>query len=225
MTLVQTVTALTNRVDTLETRGPQTPLCVSRGEGRAAGGGRLQRPSLRVGLSILDREGGGLWQTAADHALVLFSPTRTGTSITRDSTPDLTFVKEVRPTSWPNLHENLGRDHFVLAISFEVSSRHPCEVRVTDWDLFRKIRDGKTADPTEFKDWLSELKMDVESATKAVRTDLKVDRMDSHLAYLLEAKAALLARWKGQPLNRRLRKKIAELNRTIEEHCHSLAKQ
>ncbi|KAL1433487.1 hypothetical protein MTO96_001852 [Rhipicephalus appendiculatus] len=72
-----------------------------------------------------------------------------------------------------------------------------CSVTVTDWDLFRKIRDGKTANPTHFKDWLSQLKRDFESATKTVRTDLKVDRMDSRLAHLLEAKAALLARWRG----------------------------
>ncbi|CAN8004676.1 unnamed protein product [Ixodes hexagonus] len=49
--------------------------------------------------------------------------------------------------------------------------------------------------------------------------------MDSRLAHLLEAKNALLDRWKGQRLNRRLRKKIAELNRTIEDHCQSLTRQ
>ncbi|KAG0419804.1 hypothetical protein HPB47_003866 [Ixodes persulcatus] len=38
-------------------------------------------------------------------------------------------------------------------------------------------------------------------------------------------KKALLDRWKGQRLNRRLRKKIAELNRAIEDHCQSPIRQ
>ncbi|KAL1481418.1 hypothetical protein MTO96_034477 [Rhipicephalus appendiculatus] len=147
--------------------------------------GRLHRPSLRVGpIRPQPRKGVDLWQTAADHALVLLTdpsfPTRTGTSITRDCTPDLTFVKGVGPTSWHNLHENLGSDHFVLAIFFEVSSRPPREFRVTDWELFRKIKDGRTADPTDFKDWLSQLKRDVESASKTVSYYLDEDQGWTH---------------------------------------------
>ncbi|KAG0443870.1 hypothetical protein HPB47_014439 [Ixodes persulcatus] len=49
--------------------------------------------------------------------------------------------------------------------------------------------------------------------------------MDRSLAHLLKAKKALLDRWKGQRLNLRLRKKIVELNRTIEDHCQSLTRQ
>ncbi|XP_070389109.1 uncharacterized protein [Dermacentor albipictus] len=48
------------------------------------------------------------------------------------------------------------------------------------------------------------LKGDVESATKSISTDLKVDGMGSRLTHLLEAKAALLGRWKGQLPNRTL---------------------
>lgn len=49
--------------------------------------------------------------------------------------------------------------------------------------------------------------------------------MDSRLANLLEAKQSILARWKGQRLNRRLRKKIAILNKEIEEYCRVLCRQ
>ncbi|KAH6941973.1 hypothetical protein HPB50_026067 [Hyalomma asiaticum] len=48
--------------------------------------------------------------------------------------------------------------------------------------------------------------------------------MDSKLAHLLEAKQALLTRWKGQMHNRRLRK-ISEVNSAIEEQCKTLCKQ
>ncbi|XP_077564790.1 uncharacterized protein LOC144180295 [Haemaphysalis longicornis] len=49
--------------------------------------------------------------------------------------------------------------------------------------------------------------------------------MDSRLAHLIEAKRSLLDRWKKQRLNRRLRKKVAELNRAIQGHCRALCVQ
>lgn len=45
------------------------------------------------------------------------------------------------------------------------------------------------------------------------------------MAHVIEAKNSILARWKKQRLNRKLRKKIAELNRNMEEHCRELCKQ
>lgn len=47
--------------------------------------------------------------------------------------------------------------------------------------------------------------------------DLPIQKMDSRLEHLIEAKQSLLNRRKGQRLNRRLRKKIAEINRAIQE--------
>lgn len=52
-----------------------------------------------------------------------------------------------------------------------------------------------------------------------------MERMDARLAHLLEAKNSITARWKTQRLNRRLRKKIAALNREIEAHSIELSKQ
>lgn len=49
--------------------------------------------------------------------------------------------------------------------------------------------------------------------------------MDSRLAHFLEAKNALQAQWKTQKLNRCLREKISELNRQIDEHSETLARQ
>nr|XP_050028438.1 uncharacterized protein LOC126524126 [Dermacentor andersoni]XP_054923183.1 uncharacterized protein LOC129383022 [Dermacentor andersoni] len=90
--------------------------------------------------------------------------------------------------------------------------------------MFRKIR-AKHASTAEadFEGWCKEMRDDAAAATKEVVTDLGVDKMDSRLAHLLEAKEALLARWKRQ--NRRLRKKVSEVNREIEQHCKNLCKQ
>ncbi|CAN7947585.1 unnamed protein product, partial [Ixodes hexagonus] len=49
--------------------------------------------------------------------------------------------------------------------------------------------------------------------------------MDSRLAHLIEAKQSILVRWRKQRLNRRLRKKVAELNKAIQEHSKALATQ
>ena len=99
---------------------------------------------------------------------------------------------------------------------------------ITDWDLFRTLREKRGQSqhsPSHLDRWSEQLKEDVKAATKSIQTDFEVDRMDSRLAHLLEAKKSLLDRWKGQRFNRKLRKKIAELNRTIEEHCEVLSKQ
>ncbi|KAH8030123.1 hypothetical protein HPB51_006555 [Rhipicephalus microplus] len=114
----------------------------------------------------LERGGSDLMLEDASFVGVASQERRNGRAYeVRDPTPDLTIVKEAGPTSWHNLHESLSSDHFVLAISFEVSTR-PCrEFWVMDWDIFHKIREAKTADATDFKDWLTELKRDIESAT------------------------------------------------------------
>ncbi|XP_037518363.1 uncharacterized protein LOC119395147 [Rhipicephalus sanguineus] len=100
-------------------------------------------------------KGRRLWQNANEMDLTLITdkalPTRIGNSVTRDTTPDLAFVKNVDGAEWSN-----------TAMDF---------------------------------------------------------------AHLIEAKQALLLRWKGQRFNRRLRKKISELNKTIEDHCRTLCKQ
>ncbi|EEC15691.1 hypothetical protein IscW_ISCW013479 [Ixodes scapularis] len=49
--------------------------------------------------------------------------------------------------------------------------------------------------------------------------------MDSRLAHFIEAKQSILVRWRKQRLNRRLRKKVAQLNKAIQEHCKALAAQ
>ncbi|XP_075539908.1 acetylcholinesterase-like [Dermacentor variabilis] len=51
---------------------------------------------------------------------------------------------------------------------------------------------------------------------------MELEKVDSKLAYLIEAKRALLLRWKAQRFNRRLRKTISELTKANEDHCRTL---
>lgn len=131
-------------------------------------------------------------------------------------------VRNVGNVTWANKQENLGSDHFIVAVTLTVEARPARVFRVTDWEEFRKLRKERTSTFSSFDEAIESLTEDVERATKVVQTEAEVPRMDPHLAHLLEAKSSILMRWKTQRLNRRLRKKVAELNREIERYCAEL---
>ncbi|KAG0443130.1 hypothetical protein HPB47_015255 [Ixodes persulcatus] len=183
---------------------------ISRAAGKAGGSPLIVAGDFNVlhrawGYSRATRRGDDLWQAAANHEFPLVTdptfPTRIGNSCSTETTPDFTFVKNVGAVSWHNLNEDLG-----ISQSRE------------EWAL---IPDSSI----DQERWAKQLEGGVKSATKTVQTDLEIARMDSRLAHLLETEKAIFDRWKGQRLNRRLRKKIAEVNRTIEDHCQSLTRQ
>lgn len=193
--------------------------------------GDFNAPHYTWGYMYNTVKGKELWQNATDLDLTLVTdksfPTRLGTSSCRDSTPDLTFVKNLSKAQWTNTAVDLGSDHYILATHFPTTPKRQKEFFFTDWDKFRKIRNERPPPTTRLslEQWMDQIREDIKSNTHNICTDLPVEKMDSRLAHLLEAKQSLLNRWKGQRLNRRLRKKIAELNRTIEEYCHTLSKQ
>lgn len=132
-------------------------------------------------------------------------PTRIGNSVSRDTTPDLIMVRNAEEPVWTNLQENLSSDHYISSLAIRVSSPPLRKFKFTDWDLFRNIRKQDETKYSSLEELFTRLKEDVAASTKEVETDREVD--------LLEAKNALQAQWKTQKLNRRLRKRIAELNR------------
>ncbi|XP_037561061.1 uncharacterized protein LOC119440205 [Dermacentor silvarum] len=97
----------------------------------------------------------------------------------------------------------------------------------TDWDKFRKQRVEQRGEETidNIEAWMETLNDDMNRATQTVTPEVQVDKIDSRLAHLWEAKTSLYARWKKQRHNRKLRKKIALINRQLEEHCRTLSRQ
>ncbi|XP_049523946.1 uncharacterized protein LOC125945731 [Dermacentor silvarum] len=178
--------------------------------------------------------GRNLWQDSHDLGFTLITdptfPTRLGTSTARDTTPDLTFSKNVVNAQWRNTEYDLGSDHSIIEITLPhltaVSTRTR-EFTWVDWDAFRKHRTAETTDTpiTDIESWSRDLLSDTQLATRTIKTDAPTERMDSRLAHLIEAKTAILSRWKGQRLNKRLRKKVALLNENIKEHCRVLNQQ
>lgn len=198
-------------------------------------GGDFNAPYQAWGYLWNTKKGQCLWDLATDLGLCLITdpdfPTRCGTSTCRDTTPDLTFVNNAANATWENSGTDLGSDHYILHIGIGTPKQEIRTFRCTDWDLFRKIRakrvefDPSRADKRSFQTWVSQLGEDLREATKEIKTDEKIEIMDSRLAHLIEAKQSILQRWKTHRLNRRLRKKIAQLNTQIEGHSKTLAKQ
>ncbi|XP_077552461.1 uncharacterized protein LOC144166881 [Haemaphysalis longicornis] len=82
--------------------------------------------------------------------------------------------------------------------------------------------------PTQVDDiekWTQALNGAAQAATTDIEYDDSISQIDSRLAHLLEAKKSLQNRWRGQRHNRKLRKRIAILNREIEKHCAVLCRQ
>ncbi|XP_077546008.1 uncharacterized protein LOC144158762 [Haemaphysalis longicornis] len=134
-------------------------------------------------------------------------PTRTGNSVSRDTTPNLTLVrapKGKKEFEWHNTGQDLGSDHFIIEMKIPLRAE-------TDKD------DGEA--------WTNRILEGMVGATKEIETEEELETFDSRLAHLLEAKRSIQERWRKQRTNRRLRKKVAELNRAIEKHCRTLCRQ
>lgn len=197
-------------------------------------GGDFNAPHQAWGYAYPSSKGDRLHTTASDLDFTLITdpetPTRCGTSTCRDTTPDLTFVRGVEKCAWHNSGIDLGSDHYILRIDAELPGKKQREYKLIDWDKFRAIRmqpSNSTRANTKhtITSWTKQLKADIVASERTITTDAKVETMDCRLANLLEAKQSILARWKGQRFNRRLRRKLAELNKTIEEYCVVLSRQ
>ncbi|XP_077530679.1 uncharacterized protein LOC144142785 [Haemaphysalis longicornis] len=160
------------------------------------------------------------------------TPTRIGTSVTRDNTPDLTFVrtsKEQRGVRWRNTGQNLGSDHYIIEVLLPISKPTATEPqrrhRLTNWDRFRRTLPQSASVITDIDEWTDNIVRTVTNTTTEIDTDETVTQVDNRLAHMLEARQSILQRWKTRRTNRRLRKKVAELNRAIECYSRELCAQ
>ncbi|KAH6941975.1 hypothetical protein HPB50_026069 [Hyalomma asiaticum] len=165
--------------------------------------GDLNAPNTEWGHSYNTAKGTRLANLAAELGLTLITdprfPTRRGDSVQRDTTPDLTYLKNT-DGSWDNLTEDLGSDHYILEIVTEAKLPPTNKHRFVDWDLFRRIRKEEANSEESYAELIPHLQLAVEKATKEIETQIEVPKMDSRLAHMLEAKNALLGRWRTHRL-------------------------
>lgn len=160
------------------------------------------------------------------------SSTRLGTSVTRDTNPDLTLTRNIPQACWTNLAEYLGSDHALLATTLhglEYKARIGT-ARLTDWTKLRQIREERATDEQSLqlqsiKDWITQLQQDVKAHTKILETSTTTPSIDARLLHMWEARRSLLKRWKRQRLNRKLKRRIALLTQEAEEYANTLCRE
>lgn len=68
-----------------------------------------------------ENKGNKIWETAQGYGFTLLNdperPTRIGNSVSRNTSPDLAFVKNIAKTTWENTEMNVGSDHYILTIT------------------------------------------------------------------------------------------------------------
>lgn len=103
------------------------------------------------GYHVSTIKGARLWETIQKHGLTMLTdpvhPTRVGNSVSRDTCPDLTIIKNTEYAEWKNTEETLGSDHYIVATQFPVShtKKKIGATKITDWHSFRAARNGTTS--------------------------------------------------------------------------------
>lgn len=158
--------------------------------------------------------------------------TRIGSSTQRDTNPDLAFCKSTHSGAgirWRNTGETLGSDHCIIEVTVPLQSTAqtlaPKTQRITDWIAYRRALESIPEHVADIEKWAQALNEAAQAATTEVELDDSTPQADSRLAHLLVAKKSLQNRWKRQRHNRKLRKRIAILNRELEKHCAVLCRQ
>lgn len=204
-------------------------------------GGDFNAPHQAWDYPRTTAKGRSLHDEAADTGFLLLNDTtfhtRIGTSVQRDTNPDLTFHRPAphcAAAQWSHTGHSLGSDHYILEVlvptSQAVLSAKRRTQHLTDWDAFRhELEQLDTLDGRDniqaITEWTQTLQRVKKRTTRAVEVPEQVDSVDSHLAHMLEARQSLQRRWKRYRSSRNLRKKIAQLNREIEKYCATLCRQ
>ncbi|KAL1479164.1 hypothetical protein MTO96_052080 [Rhipicephalus appendiculatus] len=134
----------------------------------------------------------------------------------------------LRGVTWRNTGETLGTDHCILEITIPIaeSTQRAQQQQIVDWHEYRKkLEDNVTETIQDIEAWTNMLNATTKDATQTVEAEPEATMLDSRLSHLMEARNSLRRRWKRQRHNRKLRKRIAQLNRDIEHHSAVLCRQ
>ncbi|KAH7934272.1 hypothetical protein HPB49_024249 [Dermacentor silvarum] len=145
------------------------------------------------------------------------SSTRLGTSVARDTTPDLSLTRNIPQACWTNLAQYLGSDHALLATTLhglEYKARIGT-ARLTDWAKLREIREERATNEQSLqiqsiKDGITQLHQDVKAHTKILETSTTTPSIDACLLHMWEAR-----RSPAEALEKaKIKSKAQEANRT-----------
>ncbi|XP_072145076.1 uncharacterized protein [Dermacentor andersoni] len=132
-----------------------------------------------------------------------------------------------KQAEWENLLENLGSDHHITRVSTVADNvkRKIGTARLTDWDAFRAHCRQLKGIITSVEEWSQQLQQIQEMYTQEVHRTEQTPEVDKRLLRLWEARRGLTKRWRRQKLNKKLKKKIADITKQTEEYATQLARQ
>ncbi|KAH8031090.1 hypothetical protein HPB51_012778 [Rhipicephalus microplus] len=147
----------------------------------------------------------------------------------RDTSPDLTYCKNIAQARWENTCQLAGSDHYIIAIQVQTSAGkrvHNALAQITEWPKFRDIRESEAPERiTNLKEWTASLNDHVRRTTRESKAAEETPATDSRLLHMWDAHASLLRRWQKQRYNKKLRRRIQALSEEIERHSTYLARQ
>ncbi|KAG0424680.1 hypothetical protein HPB47_028111 [Ixodes persulcatus] len=191
----------------------------------------LQR-TARIAYHKTNKKGTDVDSAAQHHQLTLWNdpqcPTRIGSSISRDTSPDLTLSKSIRQIEWARLEETMGCDHYIIQTELR-HNKTPLrtgQAKITNWTAFRKGE--HPVDMDDIEEWTRQVMEEVTKHTKTIQLISDNPEVDPHFLHLWEARRSgpdHLKRWKKQKRNRKLKIRIALLSRQAEEYAERLGIQ
>ncbi|KAH7953247.1 hypothetical protein HPB49_006457 [Dermacentor silvarum] len=195
-------------------------------------------PHTLWGYKFQSKRGKALVKTMEDlDVSLLHEPgvtTRRGNSVSRDTTPDLSRLSGMLDISWKCEDEDLGSDHTIITLTIWGPDFRAklAAVHITDWDKMPAYtqQDGEDADEgdshdTSYKAWAKKQKTIFDKFTQEIATTTKVPFVNSRLAHMWAPRHSLTKRWKRQRRNRKLARRIAELNNEVSEYVATLSKE
>ncbi|XP_040072031.2 uncharacterized protein LOC120844346 [Ixodes scapularis] len=194
--------------------------------------GDFNAPHRLWGYTHNSKKGKAIVESIEQEHLTLLNdpqtPTRTGTSVSRDTSPDLTLLAGTLDITWTNTQDSLGSDHDIIHILIKDKSykAHIGSARITNWDNFRKDRNSQNLDQNlSYEELIQEALKDSETHTQTIATSYRTLYVDPNLLHLWEARHSLTRRWKRQRHKRKLKKRIALINKQAAEYAAVLCKE
>lgn len=193
--------------------------------------GDFNAPHHSWGYPQATKKGTALLHAAQHHMFTLCNdltlPTRLGTSVTRDTTPDLTFARNAPHLEWARLPDTLGSDHYILALALPSLPlrRRIGQATLVDWSSFRKDPTSLPPADEDLEQWTARLTALVRKHTKIIPLTTANPSVDFYLDHLWGARRGLVNRWKNRKHNRSLKRRIAEITQRAAQYAEELRTQ
>lgn len=166
--------------------------------------GDFNAPHTLWGYKFQSKRGKALVKTMEDLDVSLLNEpgvtTRRGNSVSRDTTPDLSWLSGMLDISWKCEDEDLSSDHTIITLTIRGPDFRAKlgAARITDWDKMRAYtQDGEDADEGDphdtfsYKTWAKKQKKILDKFTQEIATTTKLPFDHSRLAHMWAAGPAI----------------------------------